>query len=64
MGSFSVISGLKEKFQDANQRSDIKAIVLTGRFLFCSNHVSILALVKNCELCKKSLKVESFFRFG
>ncbi|KAF3601745.1 hypothetical protein F2Q69_00033277 [Brassica cretica] len=25
-----IISGLKEKFQDANQRSDIKAIVLTG----------------------------------
>ncbi|WZZ09823.1 hypothetical protein YC2023_095744 [Brassica napus] len=25
-----IISGLKEKFQDANQRSDVKAIVLTG----------------------------------
>ncbi|CAN6846452.1 unnamed protein product [Brassica oleracea] len=25
----SVISELKEKFQDANQRSDVKAIVLT-----------------------------------
>ncbi|CAN6895041.1 unnamed protein product [Brassica oleracea] len=25
----SVISGLKEKFQDANQKSDFKAIVLT-----------------------------------
>lgn len=28
--NFSVISGLKEKFRDANQRSDVKAIVLTG----------------------------------
>ncbi|CAN6835913.1 unnamed protein product [Brassica oleracea] len=25
-----IISGLKEKFQDANHRSDVKAIVLTG----------------------------------
>ncbi|RID50447.1 hypothetical protein BRARA_H01176 [Brassica rapa] len=26
-----IISGLKEKFQDANHRSDVKAIVLTGK---------------------------------
>lgn len=27
---FSVIAGLKDKFEEANRRNDVKAIVLTG----------------------------------
>ncbi|CAF2083589.1 BnaA06g11400D [Brassica napus] len=57
-----IISGLKEKFQDANHRSDVKAIVLTengGRFSGGFNKddaAALLVLTKTTQFFQSMLR--------